>query len=164
VPRYDFNWQLRYRLAKPIAVPAGSTIIATAAFDNSEANRANPDPSKNVQWGQQTDEEMMLGYVEYEVKGPAKAFGGAGGQVPGPLARLIGGKTREETQARFFNLLDTDKDNYLTRQELGRLQQFIPRLKANPDRLDTMLQTLDTNDDSKLSREEMKGIRNLAGG
>jgi mono/diheme cytochrome c family protein len=164
VPRYDFNWQLRYRLAKPIAVPAGSTIIATAAFDNSEANRANPDPSKNVQWGQQTDEEMMLGYVEYEVKGPAKAFGGAGGQVPGPLARLIGGKNREETQARFFNLLDTDKDNYLTRQELGRLQQFIPRLKANPDRLDTMLQTLDTNDDSKLSREEMKGIRNLAGG
>ena len=163
VPRYDFNWQLRYKLAKPVPVPAGSTVIATAVFDNSEANRANPDPTKNVQWGQQTDEEMMLGYLEYEVKGPAKAFDGPG-QAPGPLARLIAGKSREETQKRFFNLLDANKDDFLTRQELGRLGQFVPRLRDNPDRIDTMLNTLDVNDDGKLSREEIKGIRNLAGG
>ncbi|MFM7131561.1 MAG: EF-hand domain-containing protein, partial [bacterium] len=163
VPRYDFNWQLRYKLAKPVPVPAGSTIIATAAYDNSEANRANPDPTKNVQWGQQTDEEMMLGYVEYEVKGEAKAFDGPG-QAPGPLARLIAGKNREETQKRFFNLLDANKDDFLTRDELKRLGQFVPRLRENPDRLDTLLQTLDTNDDGKLSREELKSIRNLSGG
>ncbi len=65
VPRYDFNWQLRYLYAEPLALAAGSVIRATAWYDNSAANPANPDPTKTVRWGQQTDEEMMLGYVEY---------------------------------------------------------------------------------------------------
>ncbi len=65
VPHYDFNWQLRYLYAEPLAIPAGSSIRATAWFDNSAANPANPDPTQTVHWGQQTNEEMMLGYVEY---------------------------------------------------------------------------------------------------
>ena len=67
VPHYDFNWQLLYRLATPIEAPRGSTISFTAWYDNSEGNPANPDPKKYVKWGQQTYDEMHLGYVEYVV-------------------------------------------------------------------------------------------------
>jgi hypothetical protein len=65
VPRYDFNWQLAYRYAEPITIPAGAKIRATGWFDNSADNPANPDPAKTVRWGPQTTDEMMLGYVEY---------------------------------------------------------------------------------------------------
>lgn len=65
VPRYDFNWQLCYRLAEPLLLPKGSRLRATAWFDNSSGNPANPDPTKNVRWGNQTYEEMMIGYLEY---------------------------------------------------------------------------------------------------
>ncbi len=65
IPRYDFNWQLRYDLRQPRLIPRGSSVRITAAFDNSPGNRANPDPSKLVRWGQQTVDEMMIGYLEY---------------------------------------------------------------------------------------------------
>jgi thiol-disulfide isomerase/thioredoxin len=65
IPRYDFNWQLQYDLAQPKFIPAGSTIKVTAVFDNSSGNPANPDPNKNVRWGPQTFDEMMIGYVEH---------------------------------------------------------------------------------------------------
>lgn len=65
VPYYDFNWQLTYRYAEPVAVPRGSRITYTAWYDNSEKNPANPDPKKAVKWGPQTFEEMHLGYLEY---------------------------------------------------------------------------------------------------
>jgi peroxiredoxin len=65
VPRYDFNWQSNYRLARPLALPAGSRIECTAHFDNSDRNLNNPDPKKMVFWGEQTWEEMMIGFVDY---------------------------------------------------------------------------------------------------
>jgi mono/diheme cytochrome c family protein len=65
VPHYDFNWQLQYRFADPVTAPRGSTVTYTAWYDNSDKNPANPDPKKPVRWGQQTYEEMHLGYVEY---------------------------------------------------------------------------------------------------
>lgn len=65
VPRYDFNWQTGYRLAEPLRIPAGSRIKVTAVFDNSEANPHNPDPTKLVHWGDQTTDEMCIGYVEF---------------------------------------------------------------------------------------------------
>lgn len=65
LPRYDFNWQLQYNYAQPRALPAGATLKVTAMFDNSAQNPANPDPTKEVRWGQQTFQEMMIGYVEY---------------------------------------------------------------------------------------------------
>jgi mono/diheme cytochrome c family protein len=64
IPRYDFNWQLRYDLKTPLTIPRGSTVKITAVFDNSPANPANPDPDKRVRWGQQTFDEMMIGYFE----------------------------------------------------------------------------------------------------
>ncbi len=65
IPRYDFNWQLRYDYAQPKFLPAGSRVRLTAVFDNSAGNPANPDPDKTVRWGPQTYDEMMIGYFEY---------------------------------------------------------------------------------------------------
>jgi peroxiredoxin len=62
VPRYDFNWQLWYMLEEPKLIPKGSRMICTAYFDNSADNPANPDPSKEVNWGEQTWDEMMFGF------------------------------------------------------------------------------------------------------
>ena len=67
IPHYDFNWQLRYDLKQPRVLPRGSKVKLTAVFDNSAGNTANPDPSKTVRWGQQTYDEMMIGYFEYFV-------------------------------------------------------------------------------------------------
>ncbi|MBL9185781.1 MAG: EF-hand domain-containing protein [Verrucomicrobiaceae bacterium] len=64
IPRYDFNWQLRYDLAQPKVLPRGSQLKITALFDNSAGNKANPDPTKTVHWGPQTVDEMMIGYIE----------------------------------------------------------------------------------------------------
>jgi thiol-disulfide isomerase/thioredoxin len=65
VPKYDFNWQATYTLAKPKRLPAGTTIECTAVYDNSKANPFNPDPTKRVRWGDQTWEEMMIGFLEF---------------------------------------------------------------------------------------------------
>jgi len=62
VPRYDFNWQLWYMLKEPKLIPKGSRMVCTAYFDNSAENPSNPDPSKEVNWGEQTWDEMMFGF------------------------------------------------------------------------------------------------------
>ena len=68
VPKYDFNWQLRYDLATPKVMPRGTKIVCTARFDNSSENLNNPDPKKAVRWGDQTWEEMMIGWFSAKVK------------------------------------------------------------------------------------------------
>jgi thiol-disulfide isomerase/thioredoxin len=65
VPRYDFNWQSVYRLAEPKAMPKGTEIHCEAHYDNSRANLANPDPTRTVTWGEQSEDEMMIGFVDY---------------------------------------------------------------------------------------------------
>lgn len=62
VPKYDFNWQLRYEFAEPKLIPKGTVVKCTAAFDNSAGNPNNPDPSQSVTWGQQSWDEMMIGF------------------------------------------------------------------------------------------------------
>ena len=64
VPRYDFQWQFSYYLQQPRHVPAGSWLLVTGAFDNSADNPANPDPNKRVVWGQQSWDEMFIGFFE----------------------------------------------------------------------------------------------------
>ena len=69
VPKYDFNWQIDYMFDEPLKLPGGSRIEAVAHYDNSEANRSNPDPTAEVRWGEQTDEEMMFTSFAYLVDG-----------------------------------------------------------------------------------------------
>jgi mono/diheme cytochrome c family protein len=65
VPRYDFNWQIIYTPKRPIFAPAGAVLRATGWFDNSADNPANPDPTAEVRFGEQTWEEMMIGYFDW---------------------------------------------------------------------------------------------------
>ncbi len=59
VPRYDFNWQVTYEFADPPRFPKGTKLHFTSHYDNSSANPANPDPTKYVTWGLQTEDEMQ---------------------------------------------------------------------------------------------------------
>jgi mono/diheme cytochrome c family protein len=64
---YDFYWQLSYRLAEPRPIKAGSTLQAVAWYDNSANNAHNPDPDRPVLWGDQTYNEMMVGFFDVAV-------------------------------------------------------------------------------------------------
>ena len=64
IPHYDFNWQTAYRVAEPLKIAAGARIFCDAAFDNSAKNLNNPDPTAHVRWGDQTTDEMMIGYFD----------------------------------------------------------------------------------------------------
>lgn len=65
VTGYDFNWQTTYRFAEPRPLPAGTRLRCTATYDNSGANPLNPDPTRDVSWGRETTDEMMIGFVDY---------------------------------------------------------------------------------------------------
>ncbi len=69
VPKYDFNWQTDYIFATPVKLPKGTKIRAVAHYDNSAANKANPDPRVDVTWGDQTWEEMMFTAFVYSLDG-----------------------------------------------------------------------------------------------
>ncbi len=67
VPRFDFNWQQTYVFKEPVAAPKGSKLEVIAHHDNSANNKFNPDPTKVVKWGDQTWDEMMIGYFDYTI-------------------------------------------------------------------------------------------------
>jgi hypothetical protein len=71
VPKYDFNWQITYMLAEAKTLPKGTKVEVIAHFDNSTGNKFNPDPTKDVKWGDQTWEEMMIGFWSTVVDIPA---------------------------------------------------------------------------------------------
>jgi len=73
VPKYDFNWQITYELTTPKVLPKGTEVEVIAHYDNSTGNKFNPDPSKDVRWGDQTWEEMMIGFFSTIVDPPSAA-------------------------------------------------------------------------------------------
>ena len=130
VPHYDFNWQLQYRFAEPVAVPKGSTLTYTAWYDNSDKNPANPDPKRTVRWGQQTYDEMHLGYVEYIVD--------SGNGRLGPLANLTtllqaptdvklpkDGVVIPEQFKRVFVKYDTNNDGKIDQKEFEAMPPIL---------------------------------------
>jgi len=68
IPRYDFNWQLGYQYEKPKMLPKGTRIECVAHFDNSRNNPANPAPDSEVRWGDQSWEEMMIGWFDVAIQ------------------------------------------------------------------------------------------------
>ncbi len=72
VPKYDFDWQTDYVFKEPLKLPKGTRLHAVAWYDNSAANRSNPDPTRDVWWGDQTWEEMMFTGLSYGID-PAPA-------------------------------------------------------------------------------------------
>jgi len=157
IPRYDFNWQLLYRLAEPLTVQRGDMIRFTGWFDNSSENPANPDPTAVVQWGEQTENEMHVGYLEYVVPG---AIAGE------PIAALKSGRSvpqrgtsrSSDNNQREIHLgghsvqrkavidalkkLDRDKDGRVTRSQISKKQ--IPIFNA-----------IDANSDGVVTKEEV---------
>lgn len=135
VPAYDFNWQTTYDFAEPKMMPKGTKLVCTAHWDNSEDNLSNPDPSIAVRWGDQSFEEMMIGfYVEVFPKGkvPAKPSGGFGQIDP----------------EQVFKALDANKDGQLSKDEL-------------PERMADRLILADTNRDGGISQEELTKLFKL---
>jgi hypothetical protein len=98
VPRYDFNWQNTYVLTEPKLLPKGTTLRGEARYNNSTSNLANPDPTQTVRWGEQTWEEMMIGYydrtlvgedrIKHPVPAPERALTKAPPRLGADLARL----------------------------------------------------------------------------
>ncbi|PCJ22435.1 MAG: hypothetical protein COA96_14485 [SAR86 cluster bacterium] len=66
VPNYSFNWQLNHMLEEPLLVPAGTKIQAIGAFDNSAQNAYNPDPDAEIFWGEQSWQEMFMGFYSWK--------------------------------------------------------------------------------------------------
>jgi hypothetical protein len=113
IPRYDFNWQLSYEYKNPVAMAKGTKIKYTAWFDNSENNPANPNPKIPVSWGEQTFNEMQLGYVEYIIPG----------LKPGQDT-----ETKEERELKnfrtMFDQIDKNHDGVITADELPMKEMF----------------------------------------
>jgi len=84
IPRYDFNWQHSYNLPKPQLLRAGTWVQLSGGFDNSSRNPANPDPKKAVHWGEQSWDEMFLGWynVTWDLPPETQSGGAATGGAP----------------------------------------------------------------------------------
>ncbi len=81
VSRYDFNWQNGYEFEEPVDIPAGTKMEVIAHWDNSADNPHNPDATVDVGWGVESEDEMLIGFVDYTVKD---------GTSPKPISLVIG--------------------------------------------------------------------------
>jgi peroxiredoxin len=120
VPHYDFNWQTAYRLAEPKKLPAGAKIHCIAAYDNSPGNLSNPDPTKTVRWGDQTWQEMMIGYFDIAVA-KDKAASSDKDDVTIPP----GGVEIPERFKALFKQYDKNGDGKLDAKEIEALPAFL---------------------------------------
>ncbi|MBX7074598.1 MAG: redoxin domain-containing protein [Pirellulales bacterium] len=140
VPRYDFNWQITYQLAEPVLAPAGSRLECLAHFDNSEENLANPDPTKPVRWGDQTWEEMMIGWfaksadLDFDSMAPDKT------RTAGFLKEAAGGKLKVSKRIGKVaaRALDSDKTFGILYRLLGGLVPQVDRMDVSVTDGDTL--------------------------
>jgi len=139
IPHYDFNWQLYYRLAEPLQLTPGMELIATGWFNNSSSNPANPDPKRDVRWGPQTYDEMMLGYIEYYVP-----FGTTGAMVT----------PRSFNAEAIIKRIDTNNDGKLSFKEFETLAKLSARFPTGAADSKKIFDTLDTDKDGFLNVEE----------
>lgn len=131
IPHYDFNWQTNYRLAEPLVIPAGARLHCTAVYDNSANNPANPDPSKTVHWGDQSWDEMMLGYFDLLVPrdltdkkvlrtaiNPENILNRFDKDKDGRVSRDEA--KSHDILSKGFPLADTNQDGYLDKSEIDK--------------------------------------------
>ena len=115
IPNYDFNWQNAYLLADPIEIPDDFAIECIAHYDNSENNLVNPDPNAAVRWGDQTWNEMMIGFFEVAVpRGYWESRRKSQPQGPTEADR----ERAQRIADRLFERFDVNKDNRIDRDEL----------------------------------------------
>ncbi|MFZ5719533.1 MAG: hypothetical protein ACOY5Y_08730 [Pseudomonadota bacterium] len=146
LPRYDFNWQYEYFLAEPLTVPPGSKIITRWTFDNSTRNPGNPDATKEIRWGEQSSEEMLALYLHYrwtdETVADQKPENDKlmqAGLMMGVMDDSMDGKLQKaelkgnmgETLAKYFALIDADKDGGVDQAELDAARKLMPRRRRD---------------------------------
>ncbi|OYP30006.1 alkyl hydroperoxide reductase [Rhodopirellula sp. MGV] len=136
IPEYDFNWQTTYVLDPPLELTANDRIVCQAAFDNSSKNLNNPDPNATVHWGDQTWDEMMIGYYHLSVP-----------RADAPETASNANRRRElvENAVRLatFDRIDKDSDGKVSRSE-------------TPRRFLNVFDKLDANHDGILTRSEVE--------
>ena len=138
VPEYDFNWQTEYRLKEKMKIPAGTRIFCEASFDNSADNLNNPNPNAWVYWGDQTYEEMMIGYFNISV--PVDLSSRKAADVAKTPNKALA--TKRPTSMQIFMMLDSDQDNRILKADVP--QQLIPSFVK-----------LDKNGDGVLEKSEI---------
>lgn len=138
VPKYDFNWQNEYRLEEKMAIPAGTQILGEAVFDNSDENLNNPDPNQWVTFGEQTWEEMMIGYFHVAVPLDRETLKAKVSVLPEATPQR-----RRPSAREMFGRLDRDQNGKLTKDEI-------------PERFRPLATTLDANNDGIITEEEFK--------
>lgn len=136
VPHYDFNWQTNYRLKEPMRIAKGSTLVGHAQFDNSPENLANPDPNATVKWGDQSWEEMLLGYFDIAIPHGTTQIGGR------TMMPELGLVTPENAAKRLLESLDKDGDGTIARAEVKA--RHIP-----------LFLEIDSNKDDQLTEKEL---------
>ena len=158
VPHYDFNWQLLYRLAHPLPLQRGDTIRFTGWFDNSTGNPANPDPTAVVRWGEQTEDEMHVGYLEYVATGatpgepvaamrsersksPSHGLSASGRETA--TVKIAGRAVPRKAIVNALRTLDSDHDGRVLQSQVAK--KHIQLFNA-----------LDTNDDGVVTDKEVK--------
>jgi AhpC/TSA family/EF hand len=138
LPRYDFSWQRDYTFAEPIKVPAGSKLIAHFIYDNSKRNPSNPDPSKQVVWGDQSWEEMFYTALRYrwtdetskhlvnydEELNSDRLMGMLDSNVDGKISKAeLKGQVGEQI-LKYWDMLDKNHDGFLDKDELAAMQKM----------------------------------------
>lgn len=146
LPRYDFNWQRDYVFEKPIKVPAGSRLVAHYWYDNSKRNPANPDPSKEIVWGDQSWEEMFFTNVRYrwvdetaanpvnydELMNQTRMLGMLDDNLDGKLQKAeLKGEMGKRLLA-YFGQIDRDSSGSIEKPELAAVQSMFGR-RRNAD-------------------------------
>ena len=140
LPRYDFNWQYEYFLAKPLRIPAGSKVIARWTYDNSARNPGNPDPNSEITWGEQSSSEMLATYLHYRwvdetvaSQKPDYEKEIMSGALMGMFDTNMDGKIEKtelkrkmgDTLLKYFDALDADHDGTLDAKELAVAQKMM---------------------------------------
>ncbi|NQV23482.1 MAG: redoxin domain-containing protein [Rhodopirellula sp.] len=147
VPQYDFNWQTAYRVAKPISLPEGAYLQCVAHFDNSEKNLSNPDPTQTVRWGDQTWNEMMIGYFDVAI--PAEVLSPGAGKADNSATRSPVSSNR--TKARVLEILKAIRDFDQQGNNNGKLEKNEVPAKHLP-----IFKILDADKDDVLTADEVK--------
>ncbi len=118
VPKYDFGWQTNYILKDPKRLPVGTRIMVTAVFDNSKNNKFNPDPTKDIRYGEPTYDEMMLGFMDFVTENPTMA------QVDPKILDSYTGKY--EVLPNVFAQVTRDGNSLVVNSMLGKFV-FLPQ-------------------------------------
>jgi hypothetical protein len=157
VPHYDFTWQHAYALREPIPLPDGLRLECTALFDNSEKNLVNPDPSITVRWGDQTWQEMMIGFFDVAIPvDPANRAQGRGGKkLLTDAQKVRANRAADDLIARF----DRDGDGIVQRSETpdGFAAFGFKRFDANKDKTITREEARAAAVQSQLDRADRAG-------